>query len=133
MTQPESHESSGPLTREGLRMVLDEWFCGCGNPEDAAGALLRLLRLHPLYEHHDEFDEWITDGGVAMLLLYQLDRLELTEHGGSVGGGWLTEKGTAVRDALAREEVDGFEALFADHCVHGFDIDDQDHDCMAAD
>jgi hypothetical protein len=28
-----------------------------------------------------------------MLALYVLDKLEMTEHGGSVNGGWLTQKG----------------------------------------
>lgn len=121
------------MTRQELRVALDEWFCGCGCPEDAAGALLRLLRLHPLYEHYDELRAWVPDLGVQYLLLYQLDRLELTEHGGSVGGAWLTDKGTEVRDALAREQADTFEALLAQHCIHGFDIDDDSHDCAAAD
>ena len=121
------------MDRPALRRYLAEWFCGCGNPEDAAAALLRLLRLHPLYDHHEEVTTWLPDDGVRYLLLYKLDRDELTEHGGSVGGAWLTSKGEAVRDALSREEGDDFDALLAQHCVHGFDIDDDSHDCMAAD
>jgi hypothetical protein len=111
---------------------LDKWFCGCGSPDDAAAALLRLLRLHPLYDHHAELDGWIDDSGVQYLLLYQLDALELTEHGGTVGGGWLSDAGVAVRDALAREEADGFEALMGSWCIHGFDVEDESHDCLAA-
>lgn len=120
------------MTRAELRIVLDEWFCGCGSPEEASRALLQLLRLHPLFEHYGELHDWIGDIGPEYLLLYMLDRFELTEHGGSVGGAWLTEKGEAVRDALAREEEDGFEALHENHCVHGYDIDDASHDCFAA-
>jgi hypothetical protein len=67
-----------------------------------------------------------------MLLLYSLDRDGLTEHGGNVGGGWLDEKGMAVLEALAREEADAFEALFGEHCIHGIDSSDMEHDCMAA-
>lgn len=128
-----SESSQTAMSREELSVFLQEWFCGCGNPEDAADALLRLLRLHPMYEHGKELDEWVGDNGLAYLLLYSLDRYDLTEHGGSVMGAWLTEKGTAVRDALAREEADEFEELFTQRCVHGFDIDDESHDCMAAD
>lgn len=127
------HQGDPRQRRQELRVFLSQWFCGCGNPEDACAALLRLLRLHPLYDHRAEFKEWVPDDGIEYLLLYALDRHELTEHGGSVGGAWLTPKGEAVRDALAREEGDGFEALLNNHCVHGYDFDDQAHDCMAAD
>lgn len=132
------------MTRAELRLYLDTWFCGCGNPEEAAGTLLRLLRLHPLYEHHAELEVWIPDMGVRMLLLYSLDRDGLTEHGGNVGGAWLTDKGQGVLDALAHEEaleaggdrdarIDlQFRDLFGEYCVHGVDTDDQTHDCMAA-
>lgn len=123
-----------PMTLQQLRMALDEWFCGCGSPEDAAGALLRLLGLHPLHDHRAEFKEYVPDDGIEMLLLYMLDRLELTEHGGTVGGAWLTAKGEAVRDALAREEADEFERLSESNCIHGYSIDNDEgeHDCMAA-
>ena len=121
------------MTREELRVVLGEWFCGCGCPEDACAALLRMLRLHPMYEHWQEFAEWVPDDGIRYLLLYQLDRLELTEHGGSVDGGWLTDKGKTALDALAREEADGFDTLCESACIHGYLLDDEDHDCMAVD
>jgi hypothetical protein len=122
------------MDRPALRRFLDEWpFCGCGCPEVAAGTLLRLLRLHPLYEHERylEFEGWIGDEGVRYLLLYALDGKGLADHGGIISMAWLTDKGDAVRDALTREEADAFEALFADHCAHGYDDDDEEHDCMA--
>mgnify|MGYP001593950623 FL=1 len=65
------------------------------------------------------------------MTLYFLDEKGLTEHGGAVGGGWLTDLGETVRDALATEESDNFETLFAPHCVHGADVSDQEHDCFA--
>jgi hypothetical protein len=117
------------MTRQELRIYLDSWFCGCGQPEDAAAALLRLLRLHPLFDHQDELNAWLSDDGVRYLLLYRLDHDGLNEHGGSVGGAWLTAKGEALRDALAREEPDKFEGLLAEHCVHGVDVGDAEHDC----
>lgn len=119
------------MDRPALRRFLDEWpFCGCGNPENAAKALLRLLCLHPLYEHGADLDTWIPDDGVQYLLLYALDGAGLTEHGGVIRGAWLTPKGEAVRDALAAEQVDGFEALCDGHCIHGYDFDDESHTCV---
>jgi hypothetical protein len=116
--------------RRDLRKFLEDKFCGCGQPEAAAAALLRLLRLHPLHSNREAFEQWISDDGIEMLLLYTLDAWKLTEHGGSVGGAWLTEEGKKIRDALAAEEADEFEALFEQHCIHGFDITDTEHDCM---
>lgn len=132
---PSDGSAGTPEARVRLRVdVLDRWeFCGCGQPEAGAAALLRLLRLHPLYEHGDELRTWIPDDGVRFLLLCAVDRLGLTEHGGSIEGGWLTDEGRATLDALAVEEADQFDALMAGHCVHGHDFDDHDHDCMAAD
>lgn len=116
------------MTRQDLSVFLQDWFCGCGNPRDAAAALLRLLRLHPAYDHTEELEALIPDNGIRHLLLYHLDQLGLTEHGGNIGGAWLTDKGEAVQDALSREEVDGFVALLQLRCVHGFS-DDEPHDC----
>ena len=116
------------MTREELRVVLS-WFCGCGAPEAASRALLELLELHPLYEHQEAFQIRFPDDGVQYLLLYLLDHLDLTEHGGNVGGGWLSPKGFAVRDALRREVTDDFEVLQGPSCIHGYDIDDLRHRC----
>jgi hypothetical protein len=119
-------------SRRKLRLFLQDKFCGCGMPEAAAAALLRLLRLHPLHSNREKFEEWISDDGIEYLLLYQLDAWKLTTHGGSVGGAWLEPLGEEIRDALAVEEADGFESLLKMHCVHGFDVEDASHDCMAA-
>lgn len=120
------------MTREQLRVELN-WFCGCGNPEDAAATLLKVLRMHPLYEHRSEFGEMVPGTGLQYLLLYLLGEKGWFEHGGTIGGQWLTDRGEAVKAALeAEQEADGLEALFDAHCIHGFDFDDQEHDCMAA-
>jgi hypothetical protein len=117
------------LTRAELRIFLEGQLCGCESPETACAAYLRLLRLHPAYDHRDELKELIPDYGIRLLVMYRLDHDGLTEHGGAVGGAWLTVKGEEVRNALMRELPDDFRALMAPHCVHGFDIDDQTHDC----
>jgi hypothetical protein len=135
------------MTRPELRVALD-WFCGCGSPDDAAKTLLDILEMHPLYSNRDKFEKLVPDDGLQYVLLYALDSITAKrperegwfEHGGTVGGQWLTPEGERVRAALRREYEldpdeygDRFAALFAPHCVHGHDIDDESHDCMAAD
>jgi len=134
------------MTRPELRVALD-WFCGCGNPEDAAKTLLDILDMHPLYQGREKFEKLVPDDGLQYVLLYALDHITEKrparegwfEHGRGIGGQWLTPEGERVRDALRREyelgpdeHDDYFMALFSEHCVHGYDFDDQSHDCMAA-
>lgn len=121
------------MDRPALRRWLDPWFCGCESPEAAAASLLRLLALFPLHVEASRraLSEWLADDGVRMLLLYALDEHHLIEHGSTIGGSWLTPTGEAVRAALEREQADGFSALFRDACSHGYDIDDETHDCAA--
>lgn len=124
------------MTRQELRVFLQDHFCGCGDPEAASATLLALLRMHPMYEPQSQaaLRALIPDEGARYLLLYWMDRADLTEHGGSVNGAWLTEIGERVRDALVCEEADGFEALSESSCVHGFSIesDEGEHDCMSS-
>jgi hypothetical protein len=116
------------VTRQELRIFLDGWYCECGDPERASQELLNLLRMHPLHQGGgwDKLEDRL-GLGFAYLLLYTLDHFDLTELAGVINGGWLTEKGEAVRDALAREEADEFEALLAGHCSAGRDEDDPGH------
>lgn len=116
------------MTRQELRVFLQGWFCGCGSPEKAVARLRDLLALHPLHSNRPAFDALVPDDGFQYLLLYTLDHLELTEHGGTVGGGWLTAKGQAVLEALNREQADGFEALTASACIHGYAVGISDGD-----
>lgn len=117
------------MTRPELRVFLGEWFCGCGAPESAAARLCDLLALHPLYDHRPELEQLLPDDGLRQLVLYTLNHFDLTEHGGSVNGGWLTDTGRAVLDALNQETADGYESLMADACVHGYAVEDELHEC----
>lgn len=124
----------GEMSVEQLAVELD-WFCGCGNPEDAAESLMEFLDLFPLYENQDGFRIWMPTGwGQRYLFLYLIDaQTEWMEHGGSIGGSWLTDRGKATHQALRREhERDGFESLFDMRCVHGYLTTDLEHDCSAA-
>jgi hypothetical protein len=87
-------------------IVQDWWFstanfCGCGRPGDVMALVLKALEDHG--EPGPEFDggpAWDWNDARTWLLGYSLDAWELTEHGGGVGGAWLTDKGMALRDAL---------------------------------
>jgi hypothetical protein len=67
---------------------------------------------------------------MQQLMLYTLDHFDLIEHGGGIGGAWLSKKGQAVLEALQREEGDAFEALSAMCCVHGYAVESELEDCQ---
>lgn len=120
------------MTRAELRKFIDKWFCGCGQPEEASRALLRILRLYPMFEeaHRTEFDEWVPDEGLRNLLLHMVTTMDLAEHGGSASAGWLTGYGERIRDALIAEEADEFEALHDGMwCIHGIDLGQNCEEC----
>lgn len=104
-------------------------WCGCGLPEETYRTLLFMLEWCKDHQPLESLRERITDEGARYWLLYDLDRLGLTQHGGSVDGSWLSEKGRAVMEALRLEDLD----KLGDHdwCIHGFDIMDDSHDCFA--
>jgi hypothetical protein len=84
-------------------------FCGCGDPEGTQDWLQRVLTS--LKGSPDPWVDWADRVAVlnsdldAMryFVLYVLDAMGLTEHGGSVGGAWLTAKG---RKFLVELEAD---------------------------
>jgi hypothetical protein len=118
------------MTIQELRVFISEWFCGCGDPSNAARVLRDILALHPLYEHRQELEQILPDEGLRYLMLYTLDHFDLTDHGSSIGGAWLTDKGRSVLDALHRE-APAFERLSGMWCIHGYDTDTQCSLCEA--
>lgn len=80
-------------------------FCGCGQPEDAARFLLRLLELAPFYEDVSSraLDAMMPTSGNYWLTLYMLTDMDLIEHGGNASGSWLTDKGKAVMKFLTEK------------------------------
>lgn len=102
----------------------DIGFCGCGDPEsayDTIGMILALIRCKwedPEKQEHAHWkacgelirDQTGTTDGAFYLVLYALDHAGLLEHGGSVGGSWLTRKGSHYLDLMNTYtfgEVDG--------------------------
>lgn len=124
------------MSREQLRVEFADAWCGCGCPEEAWRVVRDVLALCPLYENRDALEQMLPNDGVQMIVLGLLDRLELIEHGGSIGGSWLTPKGEAALSALNKEAETDFVPLNdgtdeLGYCIHGFDVD-ADHDCMKA-
>lgn len=108
------------MTIQELRVFLQSWMCGCGMPELAVERLRDILALHPLYDHRAEFQALVPDTGLEYMLLYMLDHLGLTEHGGGIGGGWLTDEGKAV---LAAIQTHGAKAACESSCMHGYALE----------
>lgn len=94
------------LKQEGSRYVEEsgqEWeykyeyiwcsvfgFCGCGFPEDGFMDVFNVLdRKHG----KQEWDEAKDGSRLTHFILYWLDKEGYAEHGSSIGGCWLTEKG----------------------------------------
>jgi len=87
-------------------------FCDCGCPDDALQMIADVLECYssPALDgelrlgDYKKTSERLPDTGVEYFVLYQLDRVGYTEHGGAVPG-WLTPRGVAFRDALRRHDV----------------------------
>ena len=90
-------------------------FCGCGCPGEAAEWLLRLLRELDTRDKSADYWQnrwgrleqfWAPYGGidspVYYLIMYWIDDRGWTEHGGSVGGSWLEDKGIEAMKALEK-------------------------------
>ncbi len=88
-------------------------MCACGSPEDAYNFLRLALQGFDRRGVHDKppTREWINAEAAlvemvkaspetaAHALLHLLDSRDVIEHGGSVGGSWLTALGEALVDA----------------------------------
>jgi hypothetical protein len=74
--------------------------CGCGSPQETWELIHELLSLAPFYED----GRWKQVEGILGraygFVLGVLAEVELLEHGGSVGGSWITEKGRWLLEAV---------------------------------
>lgn len=73
-------------------------FCGCGCPEETQEWLAAVLdaikaRSDSRYTRDDVQAAIGLNENAAYFVLYALDAMGLTDHGGSVGGCWLTTEG----------------------------------------
>lgn len=117
------------------RVVTNELpFCGCGRPEDAWEWLRGLLDLFDRDGRSGD-DAWrgrwaaikahvgmpedtgdeagfdVVRSGAAEMLLNLPDSAGLTEHGGSVYGSWLTDKGERFLAVMRKVRYDDLSAV----------------------
>jgi hypothetical protein len=88
-------------------------FCGCGEPKHVHAFTIECLKTFDI-EHPrpvgaiDAIAALVTADpeAAAYFIAYTLDQLCLTEHGGSVGGAWLTDRGKQFVEIGPRVEND---------------------------
>jgi hypothetical protein len=94
-------------------------LCGCGVVESGYALVRGLLALAPFYDHHEEIAELLDPvpehSAVHWIVLCVLDRAGLIEHGGAIGGAWLTRKGAHYLTLLQRHEYDDVEQAGMPH------------------
>lgn len=97
---------------DARRLVLQFWdhtdLCHCGNPAILIHQLLQGLEAHPEPGQNDagqweQTQAWINANYWGACTLAAWD---LTEHGSSVYGSWLTKDGIRLRDALRLVDPD---------------------------
>ena len=106
-------------------------WCGCGDPKEALIAVRDYLSLVNYYDEHrtedsqdftrkdyddqcaycnDKFGcKTIYDNPLLLCLAYTMDDKELTEHGSSISGAWLTGVGEMFLALLRTEEFEEWE------------------------
>lgn len=87
-------------------------LCGCGNPESAYDLVRDLLGLAPFYEDSRwKAAESLTGNipGAHHIVLGAMERAGLIEHGTSLRGVWLTEKGKWCLAAMRATEFDDLD------------------------
>lgn len=77
--------------------------CGCGSFDDRMNFLRESLRDFPLYQSPEKWGKYIEPPYEWFLCL--LDGAELIEHGGSLRGSWLAEKGRRLKAVLENEAI----------------------------
>ena len=89
-------------------------MCGCGNPKEAYNFLRDILKICDRRANHDDDKApWVNaqeeiaklvaanpDLSAHVLLHFLTDK-DVLEHGGSVGGSWLTSMGQQIVDGEA--------------------------------
>ncbi|MER6606010.1 hypothetical protein ABT282_08840 [Streptomyces sp. NPDC000927] len=75
-------------------------LCDCGQPWQGYELVLHLLAIAPYYEHPEKVTQAIGSEGATHLVLSMLTNADLIEHGGGIGGSWLTPKGKWFREVL---------------------------------
>lgn len=86
-------------------------LCGCGNPQDTYEVIRLILTAHNQEESEDKHkilndicginkSEHNNYHGLIQFASYILDSHDFLEHGSSISGAWLTEKGKLFLELL---------------------------------
>lgn len=90
-------------------------LCGCGNPEFTYSVIRKYLHIREDWymdklKYDDVLQRYKEDlhidnndslqSGLLQFMMYILDYKGFTEHGGSIGGCWLTDKGRRLLTVL---------------------------------
>ncbi len=103
-----THSEEWELQHLHLVEADDLMFCGCGDPEAAWDLVISILKSAPLYQDNglNKVIELCGSEAAAYIVLYLMTHANLLEHGGSVGGSWITDKGSMVLDMASRHDFD---------------------------
>lgn len=106
-------------------------LCGCGDPEAGVKLLVDTLRLHEAEGTiYDRVDAVLGPNvGVQQVILSLLESAELTDHGSSLWGMYLTAKGRWALWAVDR--LGGIDAL-PDLCKEGIGYPHNGEECTEA-
>lgn len=84
---------------------VSSWFwggvlggCGCGSSEELGEMAVKLLKHFATPHMERKLD--LYDSEAYEILAHWMSEKDLIEHGTSVGGSWLTEKGEEVYEAV---------------------------------
>lgn len=91
-------------TAEG-RLQWASGLCLCGSDYAGKRGLIRILEGHNSEEWGTRFEALFPDEELRTAMLWLVDAAGFSEHGGSVGGAWLSERGRQVLELL-REVVE---------------------------
>lgn len=80
-------------------LVAQMGFNTTGDPKAAARFVHELLSIAPLYDHQNELKALIPEP-LLYAVLYAFTTHDVMEHGGGVGGSWLTDKGGELLEEL---------------------------------
>jgi hypothetical protein len=115
----QAHDGEKPLP-DGM-MELSKLCCGCGVPEMFYEAALEALEFFAA-DHAARDYQWVYAEKFRYLAINALDSADLLEHGSTIAGSWLTDRG---REALAFLRAHGkdWESkgpwLDSEGCTHG--------------
>lgn len=99
-------------------------WCGCGSPQEALEFMRDILQImknrsddnqnepcgtryeDSAWAKHTKLLDDKLPGALGLSYFYFLDSVGLTEHGGSIGGSWLTKDGERALEILRSHDLE---------------------------